>query len=109
MVDPYTRMVKVRIVIRNGSGKFKTVMYANVSFGLVGGEFVNVGASSLITIQGRHYVFVKVSPDEFERREIQIGHQLGDIVVFFEVVVEGVVITTDGRYEEVYNTILYSG
>jgi len=96
MVDPSTRMVKVRIVIRNASGKFKTGMYANVSFGLVGGEFVNVGASSLITIQGRHYVFVKVSPDEFERREIQIGQQLGDRVVVYEGVEEGEEIATEG-------------
>lgn len=97
MVDPSTRMVKVRIEINNRSGKFKTGMYANVSFGLLGGELVTINTSSLVTIQGRHYVFVKNGPGEFERREIQIGQQLGDRVVVYgglekgeEIAVEGV-------------------
>lgn len=96
MVDPSTRMVKVRIIINNASGKFKTGMYANVSFGLVGGDFVNISASSLITIQGRHYVFVKTSRDEFERREVIIGQQLGDRVIIYEGVEEGEEVAVEG-------------
>ncbi len=78
MVDHSTRMVKVRIIINNESGKLKTGMFANVSFGINEGNFISVSETALITVQGKHYVFVKKSADEFERKEVKIGAHMGD-------------------------------
>lgn len=97
IVDNATRMAKVRIELNNPSGKLKTGMFANVNFDLKEGDFISVSNSSLITVQGNHYVFVKKSDDEFERREVQIGQQMGERIIVFkglendeEIAVEGV-------------------
>ncbi|MDN6280170.1 MAG: efflux RND transporter periplasmic adaptor subunit [Psychroflexus sp.] len=97
MVNSSTRMVKVRVEIDNASKKLKTGMFANASFDLTQGEFISINQSSLVTIKGHHYVFIKKSADEFERREIQIGQQMGDHIIVFggleddeEIVNEGV-------------------
>lgn len=84
VVDNSTRMVKVRIKIENESGKLKTGMFANVAFDLTEEDFISVNKSSLITVQGKHYVFVKKSENEFERREVQIGQQLGERIIVYK-------------------------
>lgn len=97
LVDNATRMVKVRITVNNATSKLKTGMFANVSFGLSEGNFISINKTSMITVQGKHYVFVKKSANEFERKEIQTGQQIGDRIIVFsglenedEIAVEGV-------------------
>lgn len=97
MVDNATRMVKVRISINNSSSKIKAGMFANVSFGLSEGNFITISKTSLITVQGKNYVFIKKSANGFERREIQTGQQIGDRLIVFnglnngdEIAIEGV-------------------
>lgn len=97
MVDNATRMVKVRISISNSSSKIKAGMFANVSFGLSEGNFITISKTSLVTVQGKNYVFVKKSANGFERREIQTGQQIGDRQIVFnglnngdEIAIEGV-------------------
>src|SRR5690606_30376767 len=97
MVDNATRMVKVRISINNATSKLKSGMFANVSFGLSEGNFISISKTSLVTVQGKNYVFVKKSVTEFERREIQTGQQIGDKIIVFsglnngeEIAIEGV-------------------
>lgn len=97
MVDNATRMVKVRISIKNATSKLKSGMFANVSFGLSEGNFISISKTSLVTVQGKHYVFVKKTAKEFERKEIQTGQQIGDRIIVFsglnngeEIAIEGV-------------------
>src|SRR5690606_25824629 len=97
MVDNITRMVKVRISINNATSKLKSGMFANISFGLSEGNFISISKTSLVTVQGKNYVFVKKSATECERKEIQRGQQIGDRVIVFnglndgdEIAVEGV-------------------
>ncbi len=97
VVDNATRMVKVRISINNSSSKLKAGMFANVTFRLTEGSFISISKNSLVTVQGKNYVFVKKSANEFERREIQTGQQIGDRIIVFgglnneeEIAVEGV-------------------
>ena len=82
-IDNSTRMLKVRIIIDNSNKKLKTGMFANVSFGTTQNDIVSVSQDAMITIQGNHYVFVKKSANEFERRQIQTGHQVGDRVIVY--------------------------
>lgn len=92
-----TRMVRVRINVNNSSNKLKAGMFATVSFDISKSNLITVDKTSLATVQGKNYVFVKTSATEFERREIQTGQQLGDRLIVFnglsngdEIAVEGV-------------------
>lgn len=82
-IDNSTRMLKVRILIDNATGKLKTGMFANVSFGTTQNDIVSVSQDAMVTVQGNHYVFVKKSANVFERRQIQIGHQIGNRVIVY--------------------------
>src|SRR5690606_30337583 len=90
IVDPITRMIKMRISINNITNKLKSGMFANVSFDLnpqisdgQKQDFINISKASLVTVQGKHYVFMKKSANNFERREIQIGQQIGDRLIVY--------------------------
>lgn len=111
-VNHHTRMVKVRVSTHHPSGKIKAGMFADVSFGLSESHSITIHKTSVITVQGKSYVFVKRisenrlensnSPQRseilaFERREIQTGQQIGDRVLVFdglhneeEIAIEGV-------------------
>lgn len=97
VVDNMTRMIKIRVAVNNSSSKLKAGMFANVSFGINEGKFLAVKGSSLITVQGKTYVFVKTSDKNFERKEIMPGPQLGNRVVVYsglsadeDIAIEGV-------------------
>lgn len=97
IVNSQTRMVKVRITVANPSNKIKSGMYAKVSFDVEKGDIISIPNASLVTVKGKHYVFVKASSNEFERKQVQIGEHMGGRVLVFdglengdEIVVEGV-------------------
>ena len=96
MMDNITRMVKVRISVNNSSSKLKAGMFTDVSFGLSEGNFITVSKNSLVTVQGKHHVFVKKSPGEFERREVQTGQQIGDRIIIFSGLSDGEEVVTEG-------------
>ncbi len=96
LVDHQTRMVKVRILVANSTTKLKAGMFATISFELKKGNFISVHNSSLVTIQGKHYVFIKKADTEFERKEIHTGQQLGDRTIVFEGLDSGDEVVTEG-------------
>ncbi|MEO8934222.1 MAG: efflux RND transporter periplasmic adaptor subunit [Xanthomarina sp.] len=97
VVDHSTRMIKARILVNNTSKKLKSGMFANVTFDLSDDHNVSVSKNALVTIQGKHYVFIKTSENQFERKEVNIGQHIGDRIIVFdgvssadEVAIEGV-------------------
>lgn len=96
MMDNITRMVKVRISVDNSSSRLKAGMFADVSFGLSEGNFITVSKNSLVTVQGKHHVFVGKNPGEFERREVQTGQQIGDRIIIFSGLSNGEEVVTEG-------------
>ena len=97
VVDYSTRMIKARILVNNSSKKLKSGMFANVTFDLSDDHNVSVNKNALITVQGKHYVFIKTSENEFERKQVNIGQHIGDRIIVFdgissadEVAIEGV-------------------
>ncbi len=97
LLDNSTRMAKVRIIITNLTNKLKSGMYADVIFQFNEDSLISINKNSLVTVQGKNYVFIKKSNNQFERREIQIGQQIGNQIIVLnglnigdEVVVEGV-------------------
>jgi cobalt-zinc-cadmium efflux system membrane fusion protein len=96
MVDNVTRMVKVRISINNATSKLKSGMFANVSFGVNEGNSISINITSMVTVQGKNYVFRKKTVNEFERSEIQTGQQIGDKIIVFSGLNDGDEIVVDG-------------
>lgn len=84
VIDPQTRMIKVRITVPNPGNKIKSGMYAKVSFDVEKGDIISIPNSSLVTVKGKHFVFIKTSEQEFRRKEIRIGEQIGDRILVFE-------------------------
>ncbi len=81
VVDNVTRLVKVRIAVLKPGGRLRAGMYATVHFGLSEGRRMTVPNDALVTVQGRNFVFVKISPTRFERREVSTGQQTADRIV----------------------------
>lgn len=96
LVDNTTRMVKVRITLKNTNNQLKSGMFANVSFEVSESDFISISNSSIITVQGKDYVFVKKSANEFERREIRTGQQIGDRIIVFNGIENGDEIAIEG-------------
>lgn len=84
VVDHITRMVKVRIIITNPSGKLKAGMFGTAKFGLDQGKFLAVPKEALATVMGKHYVFVKTGEFKFERRQVNIGQQANNNVIVYD-------------------------
>jgi len=96
MVDQATRMVKLRVSIDNSTGKLKAGMFATVSFGVSEGNNMSVNKNSLITIQGRNYVFLKTNPTTFERKEVKTGNQIGDRIIVYSGLNNGEAVAVKG-------------
>jgi len=83
-VDFTTRMVKLRIGLNNANAKLKVGMYANVSFGLKSdSNSISIPKTALVTVLGKNYAFVQKDGAQFERKELQIGQQIGDRIIVF--------------------------
>lgn len=96
VVDNVTRMVKLRLAITNPNGKLKAGMYATANFGVSEGNFIAVPKSALVTVQSKNYVFVKISENEFERREVSTGQQVNDNIIVFSGLNQNDVVVTEG-------------
>jgi membrane fusion protein, heavy metal efflux system len=96
MIDPTTRMVKLRISISNSNRKLKAGMFASVAFGINEGNNISISKNSLITIQSKNFVFVKTSSNIFERREVIIGNQIVDRIIVYSGINNGDLIAIKG-------------
>ena len=81
VVDAITRMVKVRIILSNRDSRIKAGMYANVDFGVAAGSYILVPHSSVITVGGKSYAFLKITDQEYGRRLITTGQNVDDNII----------------------------
>ncbi|PKN19981.1 MAG: efflux RND transporter periplasmic adaptor subunit [Deltaproteobacteria bacterium HGW-Deltaproteobacteria-6] len=80
VVDEKTRTEKARVTIDNASGLLKPGMFASVLIETknVKGERLIAVPEEAVQIEGAaRYVFVRVAPDKFARRDIEVGRTLG--------------------------------
>ena len=99
VVDNLTRMVKMRIVLKNESNLLKAGMFAMVNFDITEGELIAISQESLITVQGKNYVFIKTGPAKFERREVLVGQQINNKVLVYKGVNIGDEVVKKGAME----------
>lgn len=99
VIDNTTRMVKLRIGLANKDNKLRAGMFANVRFGLSGGNSLSIPKSAMITVQGKNYVFVQYAKGVFERKEIVTGSQVKDRIIIYSGLKEQDAVVTDGAMQ----------
>jgi cobalt-zinc-cadmium efflux system membrane fusion protein len=101
IVDEKTRTEKARVTIDNASGLLKPGMFASVLMEArnVGGERLIAVPEEAVQIDGAtRYVFVRVSPDKFKRRDIETGRSLGKSLEVIAGLKEGELIAVKGAF-----------
>lgn len=101
VVDEKTRTEKARVTIDNAGGLLKPGMFATIVT-----EETNGGTERLITvpeeavqIEGNaRYVFVRISPNKFKKRDIEIGRTIGKNLEVTAGLKEGEMIAVKGGF-----------
>ena len=78
VLDPDTRVVKVRIVVSNLDGRLKPGMYATVEIVDFPDTVVTVPTTAIVQVGGTTLVYEQTQPWRFEPREVTLGSQHGD-------------------------------
>lgn len=85
VVDNATRMVKLRISLLDNSSLLKAGMFAQVLFDLKNvGNHMTVSKESLVTVDGKDYVFIAAGNGVFKRQTITTGQQIGERLVVLQ-------------------------
>jgi len=101
VVDEKTRTEKARVTIDNAGGLLKPGMFASVLVDTknVGSERLIAVPEEAVQIEGAaRYVFVRVSPDKFVRRDIETGRSLGKSLEVTAGLKEGEVVAVKGAF-----------
>lgn len=99
VVDPITRMVKLRVSVPNPVRALKAGMFATVQLGVKNGKYFTLSRNALVNVQGKNFVFVKSSPTVIERREVMIGDQIENQVIVFSGIAEKDLVVTIGAMQ----------
>ena len=81
IVDPTSRTVRVRVAVPNPGRRILPGMFARVTFGDPRHAVRILPAGAVVTVEERSYVFVRVSPTEFARREVTLQRAGADSVI----------------------------
>jgi Cu(I)/Ag(I) efflux system membrane fusion protein len=104
VIDPVTRVAKVRVETNNPSGKLKPEMFAAGTISSTLNEYrdnINIPRSAVLWTGKRSIVYVKQpETDEpiFKIREVELGPMLGDSYVITDGLSEGEEIVTRGTF-----------
>ena len=100
VVDEQTRAATAVFEVDNGSGDLKIGMQANLRLGA--GEKASVllvPKESVLDNEGKKIVYVMLSGEEFERRDVVVGDEYGDKVAIVSGVKPGDRVVTQGAYQ----------
>jgi membrane fusion protein, copper/silver efflux system len=103
VIDPLTRVAKVRVEVNNISGKLKPEMFATGSVSANLSEFNNsivLPRSAVLWTGKRSIVYVRQPGEEpvFMLREVELGPMLGNNYVITEGLKEGEEVVTRGAF-----------
>jgi len=103
VIDPLTRVAKVRVETGNQSGKLKPEMFATGIVAISLNEYRNnmiIPKTAVLWTGKRSIVYVKQPGDEpvFKLREIGLGPMLGESYVVTDGLTEGEEIVTSGTF-----------
>jgi len=99
VLDPDTRVVKVRIVVPNPDGRLKPGMYATVEIVDFPDTVVTVPTTAVVQAGGTTVVYEQTQPWRFEPREVVLGSQHGDRTVILKGLVgDETILTKEGVF-----------
>jgi cobalt-zinc-cadmium efflux system membrane fusion protein len=99
VVDNITRMIKLRVTLKNSDNKLKAGMFALLSFGISERDVISVPKTALITVQGKTYVFVKKDSLTFERIPVNTGSQIGERIIVHDGIQPGSSVVIQGSIQ----------
>lgn len=88
VLDKQTRTAKVRITLANPGEKFKPGMYAKVKFPIEEENSLSVPVTSVISVEGKNYVFVK-DRNIIKRKEVITENEMGEDIILLDGIEEG--------------------
>ena len=100
VIDERTRAATVVFQVPNGGRALRIGMQANVS--LDAGESVTamlIPRSAVLDNEGAKIVYVLLSGEEFQRREVTLGDEYGDKVSVLSGIEKGARVVTQGAYQ----------
>ena len=100
VIDERTRAATVVFQVPNGGRALRIGMQANVS--LDAGESVTammIPRSAVLDNEGKKLVYVLLSGEEFQRREVTLGDEYGDQVAVLSGLSKGERVVTQGAYQ----------
>lgn len=81
ILDPQTKVMKIRIVLPNDNGQLKPAMFANIVIENKGGKkTVAIPSSSLVGEDGKNFVVVYHDKCNLQIKEVQVLKNAGDMV-----------------------------
>ncbi|MDH4087392.1 MAG: efflux RND transporter periplasmic adaptor subunit [Nitrospira sp.] len=99
VLDPVTRTMQLRIELPNQDGRFKPEMFATIRlFSEAQPDQLSVPEAALQRDQGRTFVFVQRSPNEYELREVHVGESNGTVTAILGGLNEGEPVVTHGAF-----------
>lgn len=100
VIDERTRAATVVFRVPNEGGSFRIGMQANVR--IDAGDTVSamvIPKQAVLDHEGKKIVYVLLSGEEFERREVTVGDELGDTVAVLSGLRAGDRVVTQGAYQ----------
>ena len=99
VLDPVTRTMQLRIELPNRDGRFKPEMFATIRlFSEAQPDRLVVPEAALQRDQGRTFVFVQRSLNEYEVREVHVGESNGTLISILAGLNEGEPVVTHGAF-----------
>jgi cobalt-zinc-cadmium efflux system membrane fusion protein len=97
VVDPTSRTIKIRCDVSNPDHDLKVDVFARIMVELTDQDRVlTVPRKAVIQLADQSFVFVRRAPDEYERREVQLGMTSGEFVEIREGLKNGEEIAVTG-------------
>ncbi|HUI46929.1 MAG TPA: efflux RND transporter periplasmic adaptor subunit [Nitrospirota bacterium] len=97
-LDPVTRTVKVRLVMKNPRLLLKPEMFANVEINVFSGSRLVIPRSAVIDSGMRQIVYVEKKPGVYEQRQVTLGLRGEDSVEIVKGIVKGDRVVTSGNF-----------
>ena len=103
IINPQTRIARVRVEVNNASGMLKPEMFAtgNIKTQLSGSKALVVPKSAVLWTGTRSVVYVKESDltkNVFTLRDITLGSEIGDAYMVSAGIKDGEIIVTNGAF-----------
>ena len=95
-IDPVSRTLKLRGSVSNADRRLKAEMFVNARIALSKSDYPNVPEKAVFLDGIRRFVFVKTGPQQFTRRAVKIGAEVGGMVPVLGGLKEGEEVATSG-------------